>query len=47
MLGKSSFTQKEKPPENKVPGLSIIHYNLKLLIRIKHVINIHLYVYQS
>lgn len=37
----------EKPRKYKIPGLSVTKRYEKLLIHIKHVISIHLYVYQS
>lgn len=37
----------EKPRKYKLPGLSVMNRHEKLLICIKHVISIHLYVYQS
>lgn len=37
----------EKPRKYKLPGLSVMNRHEKLPVRIKHVISIHLYVYQS
>ena len=37
----------EKPRKYKLPGLSVMNRHEKLLVRIKHVISIHLYVYHG